>query len=79
MDYNDNPIKIRKPRTIDRLEIQDCVEIIMRDLERYGVPGDTILDVLSDYFVPLRNKTNELKKKYGDICYANSPDHTFFW
>jgi len=36
---------IRKPRTIDRLEIYDCIEIITNDLARYGVPDQVAVSL----------------------------------
>ncbi len=68
---------MRKPRTIDKLEIDDCMEIIMRDLERYGVPQEQITDLLTYFFNPLRKKSDELKKKYGEKHFKNTPDFAF--
>ncbi len=36
IDFYKFPPKI--PKTIDRLQIADCMEIIINDLARYGVP-----------------------------------------
>ena len=68
---------LRKPRTIDKLEIDDCMEIIMRDLERYGVPEKRVFDFLSEYFIPLKKISYELKKEYGEKHFRNTPDFAF--
>ena len=67
----------RKPRTIDKLEIDDCIEIIMRDFERYGVPERQISEFLSEYFIPLKRKSYEMKKEYGEKHFRNTPDYAF--
>ena len=74
-DYPRYPI--RKPRTIDRLEIYDCIEIITNDLARYGVPDQVGVNFVMEYFVPLKKAADELKAQYGEICFKNSPDSAF--
>ena len=68
---------LRIPRTIDKLEIDDCMEIIMRDLERYGVPEKRIVDFMSEYFIPLKRMSFEMKKEYGEKHFKNTPDYAF--
>ncbi|MBO5369089.1 MAG: hypothetical protein J6B23_00270 [Clostridia bacterium] len=69
---------IRKPKTIDVLETRDCLEIIINDLKRYGVPESATSNLLDDYFIPMKNEIIRLKKEYGKKCFANSPDNAFF-
>ena len=68
---------LKRPRTIDRLEISDCIEIIINDLERYGVPQELIVDLLTYFFNPLRAKSDELKKEYADKWFKNTPNSAF--
>ena len=68
---------LKRPRTIDRLEIGDCMEIIMKDLERYGVPQELVIDLITHYFNPLRVKSDELKKEYAEKWFKNTPDYAF--
>ena len=62
---------IRKPRTIDRLEIYDCIEIITNDLARYGVPDQVAVSLIMEYFTPLKHAADELKYEYGKMCFEN--------
>ena len=50
MDFYGYPSKI--PRTIDRLCILDCIEIIVNDLGRYGVPERLAMEMIDKYFMP---------------------------
>lgn len=68
---------IRKPRTIDRLEIYDCIEIITNDLARYGVPDQVAVSLIMEYFTPLKHAADELKYEYGKMCFKNMPDSAF--
>ncbi len=61
-DYTEYPLKRRKP--FERLEIFDCMEIILQDLQKCAVPESEALRIIRQYFVPLFNETNELKKEY---------------
>ncbi|MBR5506752.1 MAG: hypothetical protein IKV88_01760 [Clostridia bacterium] len=69
--------KRKVPRTIDILEIADCLEIIVNDLDRYGVPDDDIADFLIEYFGALKKRSDELKKEYGEKWFKNTPDFAF--
>ena len=71
------PYSAKRPRTIDRLDISDCTEIILNDLARYGVPHDLCIDLLKDYFIPLKRKSDILKQEYGEIWFKNTPDSSF--
>ena len=71
------PYSSKKPRTIDRLSISDCTEIILNDLSRYGVPDDLCIQILRDYFAPLKKKSDMLKQEYGEIWFKNTPDSSF--
>lgn len=74
-DFYAHPI--RRPRTIDRLEIFDCIEIIVADLARYGVPDSAAMEIVTEYFVPLKRVTDKLKREYGEVCFKNSSYKVF--
>lgn len=61
----------KRIKTIDALDISDCAKIIKNDLSKAGVSDDDIVDVLLDYFVPLKIRTGKLKnvptEKWFDI------------
>ena len=62
MDYDKLPI--RRIRSIEMLTIDDVREIVIRDLERYGVPIDETGKILRECVTQLENETDKLKKKY---------------
>ncbi|MBE7050531.1 MAG: hypothetical protein E7394_07155 [Ruminococcaceae bacterium] len=74
-DFYKYPVK--RPRTIDILEIQDCIEIILQDLFRYGVPDKLAMDFVSKYFIPLKRQADILKMEYGERCFSKTPDSAF--
>ena len=55
----------KKIKTIDALDITDCAKIIKNDLSRYGISEEDILDFLFDYYIPLKKRSDELKKCEG--------------
>ena len=64
-DFYRYPIK--RPRTIDTLEIRDCIEIIIKDLARYGIPDELAVAFVSEHFMPV--------KKMADILVRRSSLH----
>lgn len=62
MIYCNPPVK--KLRTIETLEIFDIMEIVMRDLARYGVPDGEVANFLIEYVMPLHRESESLKSKY---------------
>lgn len=67
----------KSPRTIDVLKITDCIEIIVNDLARYGVPEKLAIELIMEYFLPLKKITDNLKDEYGKICFKDTPDFVF--
>ena len=74
-DFFKYPVK--KPRTIDILEIKDCMEIIINDLKRYGLPDTLIVDFMSEYFIPLKKQSDIMKMEYSKRCFSKTPDSAF--
>ena len=75
IDFHKFPPKI--PKTIDRLQIADCMEIIINDLARYGVPERLALKIVDDFYIPLKNTTDVIKSIYAEKCFKNTPDSSF--
>ncbi|MBR5507175.1 MAG: hypothetical protein IKV88_03915 [Clostridia bacterium] len=75
MDFYGYPSKI--PRTIDRLCILDCIEIIVNDLGRYGVPERLAMEMIDKYFMPFKRMTDECKERYSKICFRDTPESSF--
>ena len=67
----------KRPRTIDTLCIFDCIEIIVNDLARYGVPEKLAMNIVMEYFTPLKKVTDKLKDEYSKICFKDTPDYAF--
>ena len=61
-------MQIKRPRTIDRLEIINCMEIVANDLARYGIPDSVAARLVEKYIIPLNKEATELKKRYSDVC-----------
>ncbi|MBQ4630236.1 MAG: hypothetical protein IJB70_04540 [Clostridia bacterium] len=61
---------IPKPRTIDVLEIFDCLEIVCNDLARYGIEYDEIMRICDKYILPMKWETDKmiLKQKEKAEC-----------
>ena len=70
-------MQIKRPRTIDRLEIINCMEIVANDLARYGIPDSVAARLVEKYIIPLNKEATELKKRYSDVCFRNTPDSSF--
>ena len=62
MDYFDRVVP--KARTIETLEISDILEIVGRDLKRYNVPDDEIVDFYTEHVFPLERASDKLILKY---------------
>jgi len=48
------------------LEIFDIMEIVVRDLKRYGVPDKEINDFIAKHVIPLKIESEKLKLKYAE-------------
>ena len=63
MDYFDRVVP--KARTIETLEISDILEIVGRDLRRYNVPDEKIVDFYEEHVFPLKRASDKLILKYN--------------
>ena len=57
---------VKKARTIEMLEICDVLEIVVRDLNRYGVPDKEINNFVLEHVIPLKVESEKLKFKYTE-------------
>ena len=48
------------------LEICDVLEIVVRDLNRYGVPDKEINNFVLEHVIPLKVESEKLKFKYTE-------------
>ncbi len=62
MVYSDFPLP--EPLTIDSLSSRDIMDIVLRELMRYGVPAEEWGDIIKNYINPLRDAVESVIRKH---------------
>ncbi len=62
MYYRDLPVP--RPRTIETLRSKDILEIVLKELELYGVPSEEWGPIIQNHISPLNKAVDALVRKY---------------